>query len=42
MTQVTSREIRLKSRPVGVPGEDAFELAQTSIGDPRARRSARS
>ena len=31
---VTSREIRLKSRPVGVPAHDNFELATVEIGAP--------
>lgn len=32
----TSREIRLKSRPVGLPTADNFELASREIGDPAA------
>ena len=32
----TSREVRLKSRPVGQPTPDAFELAQTQVRDPGA------
>ena len=31
---VTSREIRLKSRPVGVPAQDNFELASVEVGAP--------
>jgi len=30
----TSREIRLVARPVGFPGEDLFEIAETAIPDP--------
>jgi NADPH-dependent curcumin reductase CurA len=30
-----SREIRLVARPAGFPGEDLFEVAETSIPDPR-------
>ena len=29
-----SREIRLRSRPVGMPEEDNFELAEVMLGDP--------
>ncbi len=32
----TSKEIRLKSRPVGEPTAEAFELATTEVGDPGA------
>ncbi len=32
MTAATSREIRLKNRPRGLPRENDFELAQTAIG----------
>ncbi len=31
---VTSREIRLKSRPIGMPTADNFELATVSVPDP--------
>ena len=31
---VTSREIRLKSRPVGMPGAENFELATMSVPEP--------
>src|SRR3984893_8489653 len=31
---ITSREIRLKSRPVGVPNADNFELATVSVPHP--------
>jgi hypothetical protein len=31
-----SREIRLRSRPVGMPKTDDFELAETTVGDPAA------
>jgi NADPH-dependent curcumin reductase CurA len=31
MTEIISREIRLKRRPVGLPGEEDFELAETQI-----------
>lgn len=34
MSELISREIRLKSRPVGLPGPENFELAQVSIPDP--------
>jgi len=33
MTETTSREIRLKNRPQGLPRESDFELAQTTIGE---------
>lgn len=36
MTAITSREIHLKNRPVGLPGEDDFELVEAAmppIGD---------
>ena len=32
---VTSREIRLKSRPVGMPSAENFELATVTVPDPR-------
>src|SRR5580704_18675122 len=31
---VTSREIHLKSRPVGMPGTENFELATVTVPDP--------
>ena len=31
---VTSREIRLKSRPVGMPSADNFQLATVTVPDP--------
>jgi NADPH-dependent curcumin reductase CurA len=34
LTMVTSREIRLKSRPVGMPTVDNFELVTVSVPDP--------
>ena len=34
-TMITSREIRLKSRPVGMPNVDNFELATVSVPHPR-------
>ena len=34
MTPITSREIRLASRPTGRPGADNFSLAQAAIGPP--------
>ncbi|MEE8392413.1 MAG: NADP-dependent oxidoreductase, partial [Anaerolineae bacterium] len=34
MTEITSQEIRLKSRPVGMPNEDNFELAQVTLPKP--------
>src|SRR5712692_8737247 len=33
-TMVTSREIRLKSHPVGMPTADNFDLATVSVPDP--------
>src|ERR1700720_4759246 len=33
-TMVTSREIRLKSRPVGMPSAENFELATVTVPDP--------
>jgi NADPH-dependent curcumin reductase CurA len=37
---VTSREIRLKSRPVGMPSAENFELATVTVPAPRAGRSS--
>jgi NADPH-dependent curcumin reductase CurA len=37
---ITSREIRLKSRIVGAPVADNFELATVSVPAPRTWRSA--
>ncbi len=34
MSQVNSREIRLASRPVGMPKDSDFELAEVSMGPP--------
>jgi len=34
MSQITSREIRLKSHPVGMPTADNFELATVSVASP--------
>jgi NADPH-dependent curcumin reductase CurA len=34
MTQMTSREIRLKRRPVGLPSADDFELATVALPEP--------
>jgi NADPH-dependent curcumin reductase CurA len=34
MTQTMSREIRLKKRPVGLPSESDFELAQVPVPEP--------
>ncbi|UCE54999.1 MAG: NADP-dependent oxidoreductase, partial [Desulfobacterales bacterium] len=31
MSDIISREIRLKNRPVGLPGENDFELAEITI-----------
>ena len=36
---VTSREIRLKSRPAGMPSAENFELATVSVPDPRPAKS---
>src|SRR2546427_10987239 len=33
-TMITSREIRLKSRPVGMPSAENFELATVSVPHP--------
>jgi len=35
MNDIKSREIRLKSRPVGMPNEGNFELVETHIPEPR-------
>lgn len=32
----TSREVRLKSRPEGMPTEDNFEIAEVTLAEPRA------
>ncbi len=40
MTNKISREIRLKNRPVGLPGESDFELAEVAVpevGDARSK-----
>jgi len=37
---VTSREIRLKSRPVGMPNADNFELATVSVPTGTGRSSS--
>lgn len=34
MPNIVSKEIRLKSRPVGMPGESNFELASVDMGEP--------
>ena len=36
MTDLVSREVRLKSRPVGMPTRDNFEVAQVSLDGPAA------
>ena len=36
MSKIVSREIRLKQRPVGIPKESDFELAEVAIADPKA------
>src|SRR5580693_5919849 len=36
MANQTNREIRLKSRPVGLPTLDNFELAETAVPTPAA------
>ncbi|CAB1080135.1 NADP-dependent oxidoreductase [Alkalispirochaeta odontotermitis] len=33
MAELVSKEIRLKNRPVGLPGESDFELAEVAIGE---------
>lgn len=35
MARITSREIRLRKRPVGMPSEDDFELVEAEIAEPR-------
>lgn len=34
MATLTSREVRLKSRPVGMPGDDNFEMAEVTLRGP--------
>ena len=34
MSTITSREIRLKSRPEGMPAADNFELAESALPAP--------
>ena len=34
MSENTSREVRLKTRPVGLPKESDFELAEVTVGAP--------
>jgi NADPH-dependent curcumin reductase CurA len=36
MTEITSREVRLKKRPVGLPSESDFELVQVPVLEPGA------
>src|SRR5579863_826961 len=36
MSPQKSREIRLKTRPVGMPTPDNFELAETTVSPPKA------
>jgi len=33
MAEIMSKEIRLKNRPVGLPGESDFELAEVAVGE---------
>ena len=35
MTEKISREIRLKNRPTGMPGENNFELAEVAVPEIR-------
>ena len=35
MTNLTGHEIRLKSRPEGMPTPDNFEYAQAAVPDPK-------
>ena len=37
MSEIVSREIRLKQRPVGIPKENDFEIVEVTIADPKAR-----
>ena len=36
MSEIVSREIRLKQRPVGMPKESDFEIAEVAIAAPKA------
>ena len=36
MTEIVSREIRLKQRPVGMPKESDFEIAEVTLAEPKA------
>ena len=35
MTNIVSREIRLKNHPIGMPGESDFELAEVTVPSPK-------
>ena len=36
MSEIVSREIRLKQRPVGIPKESDFEIAEVGVTEPKA------
>ena len=36
MSEIVSREIRLKQRPVGIPKESDFEIVEVTIAEPKA------
>ena len=36
MAEIISREIRLKNRPVGIPKESDFEIAEVTLAAPKA------
>ena len=35
MKSYTSREIRLRKRPIGIPDENDFEMVEVPIGEPQ-------
>ncbi len=39
MSKIVSREIRLKNRPVGMPKENDFEIAEVAIAAPKRAKS---
>ena len=36
MSEIVSREIRLKQRPVGIPKESDFEIVEVTVAEPKA------
>ena len=38
MAEIISREIRLKNRPVGIPKESDFEIAEVTLAAPKREK----